>query len=52
MSKQPGYDEVQGNTGNRQRSIPTTEQERRLWFPPILEDFELAMEVTAYAGRR
>ena len=26
--------------------------ERRVWFPPELEDFETPMEVTAYAGRR
>lgn len=26
--------------------------ERRVWFPPNLEDFETPMEVTAYAGRR
>lgn len=52
MIKQPGRDEVRGNAENGQRSTARAEQERRLWFPPILDDFELAMEVTAYAGRR
>jgi coenzyme PQQ precursor peptide PqqA len=32
------------------------EPERRIaeqeWFPPDFQDFETAMEVTAYAGRR
>jgi coenzyme PQQ precursor peptide PqqA len=26
--------------------------EQRVWFPPDFADFETAMEVTAYAGRR
>jgi coenzyme PQQ precursor peptide PqqA len=26
--------------------------EQRAWFPPDFQDFETAMEVTAYAGRR
>jgi len=25
---------------------------QRAWFPPDFQDFETAMEVTAYAGRR
>ena len=25
---------------------------QRVWFPPDFQDFETAMEVTAYAGRR
>lgn len=24
---------------------------RRPWFPPVLEDLELGLEVTAYSGR-
>lgn len=26
--------------------------EKRMWFPPAFEDFETAMEVTAYVCRR
>jgi coenzyme PQQ precursor peptide PqqA len=26
--------------------------EQRMWFPPAFEDFETAMEVTAYVCRR
>ena len=26
--------------------------EQRVWFPPAFEDFETAMEVTAYVCRR
>jgi hypothetical protein len=52
MNKQPACDAVQAETGNSQRSTAGAELERRPWFPPVLEDFELAMEVTAYAGRR
>lgn len=52
INKQPDCDAVQAKTGNSQLSTGGAEQERRPWFPPVLEDFELAMEVTAYAGRR
>jgi coenzyme PQQ precursor peptide PqqA len=36
-------------------TVPVAAQqvtERRVWFPPDFQDFETAMEVTAYAGRR
>ncbi|HEY6277913.1 MAG TPA: hypothetical protein VIX86_16460 [Streptosporangiaceae bacterium] len=34
--------------------VPGPEQRttERVWFPPDFSDFEAAMEVTAYAGRR
>jgi hypothetical protein len=30
----------------------TPASDQRVWFPPAFQDFEIAMEVTAYAGRR
>jgi coenzyme PQQ precursor peptide PqqA len=34
--------------------VPDPQQRppERAWFPPDFQDFETAMEVTAYAGRR
>jgi coenzyme PQQ precursor peptide PqqA len=31
---------------------PERRPAERVWFPPDFVDFETAMEVTAYAGRR
>jgi coenzyme PQQ precursor peptide PqqA len=40
----------------KKRPRKVKEPERRtaeeVWFPPDFQDFETAMEVTAYAGRR
>jgi coenzyme PQQ precursor peptide PqqA len=34
------------------RELEQRTAEQRVWFPPDFQDFETAMEVTAYAGRR
>jgi coenzyme PQQ precursor peptide PqqA len=31
---------------------PEGRASQRVWFPPDFQDFETAMEVTAYVGRR
>lgn len=41
--------------GGQLHELPEHESgmaEQRVWFPPAFEDFETAMEVTAYVCRR
>jgi coenzyme PQQ precursor peptide PqqA len=49
---------VQSNKAAAEKQPPKASEpeprttDQRAWFPPDFADFETAMEVTAYAGRR
>lgn len=51
MSERANEQAAQAAADDRHPQVPGAQPGRRAWFPPVLEDIELAMEVTAYAGR-
>jgi coenzyme PQQ precursor peptide PqqA len=47
-----GSDRVAASKSHEVHEAAPQGVERRAWFPPDFQDFETAMEVTAYALRR